>query len=133
MDGPITNRTKQVPAIRMVNEAHLIALAVEVSTGVLVDIGESGLSVTPIYDGCPVAPAVRFEPCGGADVTKFLDYMLLSRTNEQFNQMVRCRGVQQEFFFRLCLLALCLVFFFFCSKNRQQAPSASGPGPSTYA
>lgn len=72
----------------MVNEASLAALAVGVSTGVLVDIGESGLSVTPIYDGCPVAPAVRSEPCGGGDVTKFLDYMLLSRTNEHFNQMV---------------------------------------------
>eukprot|EP00903_Cladosiphon_okamuranus_P005875 g5811.t1 len=84
----------RVPAIRMVNEAQLIALAVEVSNGVLVDIGESGLSVTPIFDGCPVAPAVRFEPCGGADVTKFLDYMLLSRTNEQFNQMTDRRRLE---------------------------------------
>lgn len=78
----------QVPAIRMVNEAQLAALAVGVKVGVIVDIGESGVSVTPIFDGCPVPPAVRSESCGGGDVTKFLDYMLLSRTNENFNQMV---------------------------------------------
>lgn len=94
----------QVPAIRLVNQAQLIALAVDVYTGVLVDIGESGLSVTPIYGGCPVAPAVRAEPCGGADVTKFLDYMLLSRTNEQFNQMVRTRPLEL-FFLHLLLYA----------------------------
>lgn len=79
----------QVPAIRMVNEARLAALAVELSTGLLVDIGESGFTITPIFDGCPVAPGVRSESCGGRDVTRFLDCMLLSRTNEQYNQMVR--------------------------------------------
>lgn len=72
----------------MVHEGRLAALAVGVKTGIVIDIGESGLSVTPIFDGCPVAPAVRSESCGGGDVTSFLDYMLLSRTNEQFNQMV---------------------------------------------
>ncbi|CAM9947330.1 unnamed protein product, partial [Laminaria digitata] len=77
----------RVPAIRMVNEAQLSALATETSTGVMVDIGEAGISVTPIYYGCPVASGVRSEACGGSDVTKYLDYMLLSRTNEQFNQM----------------------------------------------
>lgn len=116
----------------MVNEAHLIALAVEVSTGVLVDIGESGLSVTPIYDGCPVAPAVRFEPCGGADVTKFLDYMLLSRTNEQFNQMVRCRGVQQEFFFFVCVCWRFALSFFFAPRTDSKLRLPAGRA-STYA
>lgn len=79
----------------MVSESQVSALAVGMSTGVLVDIGETTLSVTPVFDGCPVAPGVRSEPCGGADLTKYLDYMLLSRTNEQWNQMVRaclCAG-----------------------------------------
>ena len=73
----------------MVNEAQVAALAVGLTTGVLVDIGESGFSVTPIFDGCPVAPGARWEACGGADITKFMDIMLHSRANEQFNQMVR--------------------------------------------
>ena len=84
--GPMREK---VPAIRMVNEAQLSALATETTTGVLVDRGEAGFSVTPIFYGCPVASGVRAEACGGGDITKFLDYMLLSRTNEQFNQMVR--------------------------------------------
>ena len=82
---------RQVPLIRMVNEAEVAALAVGLSTGVLVDIGESGFSVTPIFEGCPVAPGARWEACGGADVTEFMDTMLHSRANEQFNQMVRAR------------------------------------------
>ncbi|CAN0331853.1 unnamed protein product [Ectocarpus sp. 6 AP-2014] len=84
----------RVPAIRMVNEAQLAALAVGVKVGVIVDIGESGVSVTPIFDGIPVPPAVRSECCGGGDVTKFLDYMLLSRTNEHFNQMTDRRRLE---------------------------------------
>ncbi|CAM9953871.1 unnamed protein product [Ectocarpus sp. 4 AP-2014] len=84
----------RVPAIRMVNEAQLAALAVGVKVGVIVDIGESGVSVTPIFDGFPVPPAVRSECCGGGDVTKFLDYMLLSRTNEHFNQMTDRRRLE---------------------------------------
>lgn len=88
----------QVPAIRMVCQAQLSALAVHLSIGVLIDIGESGLSVTPIFDGVPVATGVRAASCGGLDVTRFLDYMLLSRTNEQFNQMVTvcCMELNRE-------------------------------------
>lgn len=58
------------------------------TTGVLVDVGESGVYVTPIFEGFPVAKTVRSVPCGGGDLTRYLDYMLISRTNEQFNQMV---------------------------------------------
>ena len=75
----------------MVNEAELAALAVGSTTGVLVDVGESGFSVTPIFGGCPIAPGARWEACGGADLTEYMDSMLHSRANEQFNQMVRMR------------------------------------------
>lgn len=78
----------QVPAVRMANEAELCALAAEVTNGVVVDIGESGIYVTPIFDGFPISEAVQSEACGGADITNYLDYMLLSRTNESYNQMV---------------------------------------------
>lgn len=57
--------------------------------GVVVDIGESGSYVTPIFDGLPVSQAERSEPCGGVDVTHFLDSMLLTRSNEDFRQMVK--------------------------------------------
>ncbi|CAM9444507.1 unnamed protein product, partial [Hapterophycus canaliculatus] len=98
----------RVPAIRMVHEARLAALAVGVKTGVIVDIGESGLSATPVFDGCPVAPAVRSESCGGGDVTSFLDYMMLSRTNESFNQMTDRRRLEytREMKERLCYVPL---------------------------
>ena len=84
---PLLPTPRQVPLIRMVNEAGLAALA----TGVLVDIGEPGFSVTPIFDGCSIAPGARWEACGGADVTEFMDTMLHSRANENFNQMMRVR------------------------------------------
>ena len=84
---PLPPTQRQVPLIRMVNETELAALA----TGVLVDIGESGFSVTPIFDGCCIAPGARWEACGGADVTEFMDTMLHSRANEHFNHMVRVK------------------------------------------
>ena len=91
----------------MVNEAQLSALATETTTGVLVDIGEAGISVTPIFYGCPVASGVRSETCGGGDVTKYLDHMLLSRTNEQFNQMVREKLLAFFWCFSSLLRSLC--------------------------
>ena len=39
-----------------------------VTTGVIVDIGQSGSYVAPIFVGSPVAK-VRSIPCGGGDVT----------------------------------------------------------------
>lgn len=81
--------TPQVPAVRLVNEAQLSALAGGLMNGVVVDIGESGTYVTPIFDGLPVRHAMQSQPCGGLDVTHYLDSMLLSRSNEEFNQMVR--------------------------------------------
>lgn len=86
----------QVSAIRLVNEAQLAALALDVTTGVVVDVGESGVYVTPIFDGVPVPEAARSERCGGGHLTRYLDYMLLSRTNETYNQMVGWWGVVRK-------------------------------------
>lgn len=55
------------------------------------DIGKSGFTVIPIFDGCPVVQGVRSESCGGGAVAEFLHSMLLRRTNELYNQMVRSR------------------------------------------
>lgn len=60
----------------------------KVTTGVIVDIEQSGPYVTPTFLGVPVAK-VRWIPYGGRDVTAFLDSMLMGRANEQFNQLVR--------------------------------------------
>ncbi|CAN0425958.1 unnamed protein product, partial [Discosporangium mesarthrocarpum] len=77
----------KVPAIRFVNEAVLASLAAEMTTGVVVDIGESGIYVTPIFEGYALNDSVRSERVGGQDLTKYLDYMLLSRSNEAYNQL----------------------------------------------
>lgn len=75
-------------AVRAVNEAQLAALAAGVTNGVIVDIGESGVYVSLIFDGFPVGEAVQFSKCGGGDMTRWADVMLQSRTNEKFNQLV---------------------------------------------
>ena len=87
---------EKVPAVRLVSEAKLAAQGAMVTTGVMVDIGESGSYVTPIFDGVPVAKAARWIPCGGGDVTAFLDSMLMSRANEEFNQLVRAYPTNQR-------------------------------------
>lgn len=79
----------QVPAVRLVNEALLAALATGIKNGILVDVGESGVSVTPIFEGFPVSRASQWESCGGGDMSRYLDHMLVSRTNEHYTQMVR--------------------------------------------
>ena len=75
----------------MVNEAEVAALALDLSTGILVDIRESGISVTPILDGCSVASGARWEAFGVVDVAKFTDTMLHTREKEHLNQMVQVR------------------------------------------
>lgn len=82
-----------MPAVRLANEAQLAALAAGMTTGIVVDVGESGVYVTPVFEGFPVGKAVQWAPCGGGDLTRYLDYMLISRTNERFNQMVGGGGV----------------------------------------
>ncbi|CAM9856496.1 unnamed protein product [Choristocarpus tenellus] len=84
----------KVPAVRLANEATLATMAAGIRTGVVVDLGESGVYVTPVYEGYPLTESVRAEKVGGGDLTKYLDYMLLSRTNEQFNQLVDRRRLE---------------------------------------
>ena len=86
-------------------------MAVGVSTGVLIDIGESGFSVTPVFEGCPVASGARWEAVGGAAVTAFMDTMLHSRSNEEFNKMVRLQCDVTVDRFKLVFILIVLNMF----------------------
>lgn len=85
---PPNNYKLQVSTFRVVNEATLSALAVRMISGVIVDIGESGVYVTPIFQQLPIREASEFQPCGGQAMTNFMDYMLTSRATEQYNNIV---------------------------------------------
>ncbi|CAN0264070.1 unnamed protein product, partial [Ascophyllum nodosum] len=43
-----------------------------------------------------IAPGARWEACGGADLTEYMDSMLHSRANEQFNQMTDKRRLEMS-------------------------------------
>ncbi|CAM9117623.1 unnamed protein product [Choristocarpus tenellus] len=83
--------TLEVPAIRLISEATLAAKAAGVRTGVVVDLGESGVYVSPVFEGCPLTESVRTHKVGGGCLTRYLEYMLLSRANEHFNQLIEPR------------------------------------------
>lgn len=81
--------TRQVPAVRLVNEAYLVALATGVENGIIIDVGETRISVTPVFDRSPVHSAVQTENVGGGDITRYLDHMLVSRARDGYNKVVR--------------------------------------------
>ena len=71
-----------MPAVELVRGPKLVAEAMQVTTEVTVDIGESGSCVAAIFLGFPVTKAALWIRCGGGDETAFLDSMLMTRTNE---------------------------------------------------
>jgi hypothetical protein len=80
-----------VPALRMVNEATVIAIAAQMSTGIVISIGQGTMYASPIFEGCCLTGSVQTAGVGGGDLDRYMDYMLLSRTTEGYNQMVERR------------------------------------------
>ncbi len=60
----------KVPAVRMVNEASVIALAGGITTGIVVSLGHTSTFVCPMFEGCVISDAVRTENVGGKDIDR---------------------------------------------------------------
>ncbi|CAM9560142.1 unnamed protein product [Chrysoparadoxa australica] len=76
-----------VPSLRLVNEASLVARAAGMETCIVVDIGEGSTRVCPVYCSSALSESARSDNVGASDIIAYLDYMLLSRTQQDYNQM----------------------------------------------
>jgi actin-related protein len=61
-----------VPGLVVVEQSLCCLFATGYATGLVVDVGHSHLSVTPIFDNVPAAYATVVVELGGADVTRYL-------------------------------------------------------------
>ncbi len=61
----------KVPAVRMVNEASVVALAGGITTGIVVSLGHTSTFVCPIFEGCAISNAIRVENVGGKDIDRW--------------------------------------------------------------
>jgi actin-related protein len=68
----------QVQRVYFAMDAMLTLYAGGFTTGLVVDIAESGVRVVPFYEGYTVTPGLRVEPYGGADLTRYMANQLQS-------------------------------------------------------
>ena len=71
--------TFNAPAVYVVSKPVLAMYASGRTTGISVHIGDSGVCVAPLYEGCALPHAVLSSRVGGRDVTDFLTRILTER------------------------------------------------------
>eukprot|EP01125_Pyxidicula_operculata_P008162 TRINITY_DN275_c0_g2_i1.p1 TRINITY_DN275_c0_g2~~TRINITY_DN275_c0_g2_i1.p1 ORF type:complete len:1179 (+),score=388.10 TRINITY_DN275_c0_g2_i1:39-3575(+) len=71
--------TFNVPAMYLISSAALALYASGRTTGVVVDFGESTVTVVPMYEGYPVAHACKRLRLGGRDMTDYMMKILTER------------------------------------------------------
>jgi len=75
----IAFETFNVPAFYLVDTATLSLLSYGITTGIVLEFGESTCAAVPIYEGCPLKHAVRVLDIGGRDLTDYCMKILTER------------------------------------------------------
>ncbi|MFX1250287.1 MAG: actin, cytoplasmic 2 [Promethearchaeota archaeon] len=90
-----------VPAIAVISTAFLSLRALEKATGLVVDIGDGGVQIVPIYENSVITAAIARMDVSGRVITDYLGRLIRQR-----GYTLRARMILRDIKERLCYIIL---------------------------